>query len=316
MFTNLQAYKQAITTLTQIDARIVKQKFYTISIPDYVDIDIGNGSFNDVIFKWQSFDNATDGFDGFMTDNTNQAKMLQVSVNYNGRNDYRYIWNKYCSYNIKDLEQLKQAMKMGQTNFDFIEDKLEARKRNFDIMLQESVFNGNKLFDITTGLLNNPEVAINTDALTQSLSSLSGATLKAIVGNMLTAYANNAKYTAMPNRLVIPYSDFLGLSTATSPDFPVLSQLEFLENAFKKSTQNEDFKILPVAYANPAYNDTGKNIYCLYNKDADNMVFDLPVEYTTTPFNTIDNYTFYNVGYGQVGGVRIFRPQEVMYFTF
>ena len=316
MYTNLQAYKQAITTLTQIDARIVKQKFYTISIPDYVDMDVGNGAFADTIFKWQSYDNATDGFDGFMNDNTNQARMPQVSVNYDGRTDYRYIWNKYVSYNIKDLEQLRVAMARSETNFDFIEDKLEARKRNFDIMLQESVFNGNKIFNDNTGLLNNPDIALNVDVLTQSLSSLSGNALKGIVGNMLSAYAMQANYTAMPNRLIIPYNDFLGLSTATSADFPILSQLKFLENAFKDATQRDDFKILPVAYAQPSFNDSGKNIYVLYNKNADNLVFDLPVEYQTTPFNTIDNYTFYNVGYGQVGGVRIFRPQEVMYFTF
>lgn len=316
MYTNLQAYRQAITTLTQLDKEAVKQKFYTVSIPDYIQIDTGNGAFADSIFKWVAYENATDGFDGFQDDNTNQARMPRTSVGYNGRTDFRHLWNKYCSYNIKDLEQLRVALERGETNFDFIGDILESRKRNFDLMMQDCVFLGNKVFEDCKGLLNNDEVAIDTEDLTQSLSSMTAQELQAIVGTLLRAYTKQSEYTATPNRLLIPYSDFLGLSTSSSAEFPIKTKLEYLEEGFKGATMNSDFKILPVVYAQSEYNQMGKNIYCLYNKSPEVMVFDLPVEYQTTAFNTADNYTFYNVGYGQVGGVRIFRPQEVLYLTF
>ena len=315
MYTNLQSYKQALTTLTGLDAGVVKQKFYTLSLPDFIQLDIGNKAFDDSIYKWISFEDATDGYDGFQTDNTPQAKMVATNVGYSGVNHARFMWNKYCYYNLKDLEQLRVATAKGETNFDFIGDKLEARKRNFDLMMQECVFLGNKVFKSCKGLLNNDEVAVDTTDLPAPLSDLTGAQLQTVPGNMLRAFANQAEKTALPNRLVIPFNDYLGLSTSTSAEFPIKTKLQYLEDAFKGATGNNDFKILYCAYAEASRNDSGRNIYCLYNKDPEVLVFDYPVEYKTTQFGTLDNYTFYNVGYAQVGGTRIFRPAEVLYFN-
>lgn len=311
---SLSAYKKQIDTLTFIDKDITEQKFYRTSLPDYVDIDAGNGAFMDSIFKWSTTDLADNGFSGFNISNTNQARMPEVSVSLNSRTDMRYMWNKYVSYNLKDLEQLKNT-----GNFDLISAKLEARKKNFDLMTENICFLGNKIFSNAQGLLNNSQITVNTTVITKSIVAMSSAELQALAGSLLGTFYSNSNSTQMPNRLVIPASDYNGLGTSSDPTFPLVSKLNYLLDAFKTVLAAygiNDFKILPSPFADSINSGTGKQTYCLYNKDPDTMTFDIPVEYQTTAFNTVDNYTFQNVGFGQIGGVRIFRPQEVLYFSY
>lgn len=315
---SMNSYKQAIDTLTAIDKNVIDQKFYSVNIPDFVDIDVGNGAFKDQIFNYQTFDVAGDGFEGFQTDVSNESRMPSVDISYNGRIDQRRMWNKKVSYKLSDIKQIQAILRepVEQRNFDVIEKKLEARKRNFDLMLQDVAFLGNPVFNDIDGLLNNSEVTVDATLLTAGLGSLTDAQFQLVVGNILARYVSQNNYAELaPNRLVIPYSDFLSLTQINSIQFPMKSKLEVLEDAFKRATANPDFKILASPYAEAGRNGTENNIYVLYRKDPDVLVLDLPVEYTTTAFGTIDNYVFYNVGYGQVGGVRIFRPQEVLYLT-
>lgn len=314
----LNSYKQAIDTLTAIDRRVIEQKFYTVNIPDFVDIDAGNGAFKDQIFNFQTFDVAGDGFEGFQVDVSNESRMPTVDISYNGRIDQRRMWNKKVAYKLSDIKQIQSILRepVEQRNFDVIEKKLEARKRNFDLMLQDVAFLGNPVFNDIDGLLNNSEVTVDATLLTAGLGSLTDAQFQVVVGNILAKYVAQTNYTELsPNRLIMPYSDFLSLTQINSIQFPMKSKLEVLEDAFKRATMNPDFKILASPYAEAGRNGTENNIYVLYRKDPDVLVLDLPVEYTTTAFGTNDNYVFYNVGYGQVGGVRIFRPQEVLYMT-
>lgn len=309
----IMSYRQEIDTLTAIDKRITEQKFFEENIPDFVDIDEGNGAWDDKIFNNQVFDNAGDGFEGFQVDVSNESRMPLVDIEIDGRLDTREIWNKKVSYKISDLEQVRKAIITGSNNFDIVEKKLEARKRNFDLMLQDVAFVGNKVYTNITGLLNNSNVTVNTTDITQSIGSLSDANFNLLVGALLTSYTNNSNMSERkPNRFIVPYSDWLSLTQYNSVSFPTMSKLEYLENVFKKATMNNDFKILPSPYAEMG----GTHTYMLYKKDADNLVLDLPVSYQTTAFNTIDNFTFYNVGYGQVGGVRMLRPQTAIYFTY
>ena len=147
------------------------------------------------------------------------------------------------------------------------------------------------------------------------MGELSDTTFKKIVGTITKEFTRQANYTAQPNILLLPYSVWNSLTQFNSVQFPMMSLLELLEKNLKDSTGNENFKILWSPYCEAEMNGTGKDIYVLYRKDPDVMVLDIPVPYNTTAFNTIDNYTFYNVGYGQVGGVRVFRPQEIIYFS-
>lgn len=312
---NLQGYKQAIDTLTGIDKRVIEQKFYDVNIPDYIDVEEGNNAWAEQIFTYQSFEDAGDGMEGFQVESSNESRMPAVDVGYDGKVDIRRMWNKKVSYKLIDLKQIEQILRSGERNFSIIEDKLVARKRNFDQMLQKVAFLGNSVFKDITGLLNNQNVTIDATTFTTSMGELSDTTFKKIVGTITKEFTRQANYTAQPNILLLPYSVWNSLTQFNSVQFPMMSLLELLEKNLKDSTGNENFKILWSPYCEAEMNGTGKDIYVLYRKDPDVMVLDIPVPYNTTAFNTIDNYTFYNVGYGQVGGVRVFRPQEIIYFS-
>ena len=89
-----------------------------------------------------------------------------------------------------------------------------------------------------------------------------------------------------------------------------------MEEAFKLITRNAAFKILPLAYGDAAYSTLGVQKYALYNSEEESIRMDIPVDYTNTLANSIDNFSFQNVGYGQFTGVLAYRPAEMLYFQY
>ena len=145
---------------------------------------------------------------------------------------------------------------------------------------------------------------------------MTSAELKVFTNAVLDAYRVNCKRTAWPTHFTMPESDYLGLAGASNADFPLKSVLQVLEETFQTMTSNKAFKILPLAYGDAAYNDLGKQRYALYNAEEESIRMDVPVDYTNTLANSIDNFSFQNVGYGQFTGVLAYRPLEIMYFQY
>jgi hypothetical protein len=172
------------------------------------------------------------------------------------------------------------------------------------------------------------ELTINTSLISAALSGLNAANFATFVQTLISTYFTATASTQMPTTFVIPYSDFLGLQTMTpnvigagEGTFPI-SKLDFLLRAFKAATQNPNFEIKPLAYCDKENNSTrinvgtGKQCYILFNKDPESIRMDIPVDYTTTQPNSVNNFQFQNVGYGQYTGVGVYRNLEVLYFQF
>ena len=81
-------------------------------------------------------------------------------------------------------------------------------------------------------------------------------------------------------------------------------------------TGNKDFKVLPCAYGDKVYSGAAVQQYVLINQDEESIRMDVPVDYTNTLANSIDNFGFQNVGYGQFTGVLAYRPAELYYMQF
>jgi hypothetical protein len=87
-------------------------------------------------------------------------------------------------------------------------------------------------------------------------------------------------------------------------------------------TGNKSFKILPCRYGDEAVNAgylngaSGIQRYVLLNYDEESVKLYIPVDYTNTLANSLDNFSFQNVGFGQFTGVLAVRPQEMYYFSF
>lgn len=299
-----------ITTLTTVLAEVREQKFYTVKVSDFVPVRVGTGAWSTQLTSFTSEQSVDDFESGIANTSSKHAKIPNVDVVLNPVSTPILTWNKQIDWTVPELQY---SQKFGV--WDLVEAKEKARKQNWDLGVQKGAFLGYANTGIS-GLLNATGVTLNTAAMVATFTAATPAQLKVIVGEMVSAYLTGNGTTAFPDTLAIPMSDWVGMSGASSENFPINSVILQLQKAFADVTMNPNFKILPTAYADAA-NSGGayaKNRYVLYRNDADVLRTEIPVDYTMTMAHTFNGYQFANVGYGQVGGTFIYRKQEVMYF--
>jgi hypothetical protein len=191
---------------------------------------------------------------------------------------------------------------------------------NWDLGIQKIAFLGSATDPNVPGLLTNPNVTVNTSLITAYINSLNATNLQTFVTSLVQTYFANTNSTAMPNRFVIPYADWTGLpalTPGTVGTYPV-PLIEYLEKAFKMAVApyEKDFKILPLAYCDAANNPSGLHYYMLYRDDDESLRMDIPVPFTTTQPNSLNNFSFQDVGYGEYTGMVFYRNLEILRFQF
>jgi hypothetical protein len=311
---NALGYEVPITTLTTVVKRITEQKFFEISPADMVPIRIGNGAWSTNLETFRSFAIGDDFSTGVINTGANNSRLASGDVGVDAVNVKIKNWAKTIGYTLFDLEH---AAKSG--NWDLVTAKERARKKNWDLGIQKVAFLGLPGDSTCLGLYNQPGTLVDSTTLTQSMSSLassSPAGFSTFVQAILNAYRANCNRTAWPTHFVIPESDYLGLAAPSSPTFPLKSILQVFEETMQTMTKNKEFKVIPCAYGDKAYNPYGKQVYLLYNYDEESLRMDIPVDYTATLANSIDNFAFQNVALGQFTGVVAYRPREVYSFMF
>ena len=310
-FSNSLGYEVSITTLTTIMKRVAEQKFFEVAPADYLPVKVGEGAWSSNLLFYRSFDLADEFETGIVNVAGQNARLASADAAVDSLSINVKNWAKTIGWSIMELEM---AAKSG--NWDIVSAKEKSRKRNFDLGVQRIAFLGARGSSDVLGLLNQTGITTNTTTITAPISGLSVTDLKAFVVAIVEKYRSNCARTAMPNRFVVPESDFNGMAAQASSDFPILSVKKLLEDAFKEVTGKQDFRILPLAYADSAYNSIGKQCYCLLNHDEESLVMNIPVNYTNTLANTLNNFQFESVGYAQFTGVQVIRPLEMIYFQY
>lgn len=317
---NALGYDVAITTLTTVTKKITEQHFYEIPFADYLPVRVGEGTWSDQLTTYRSFNAADDFETGVINTGGQNARLASADAAVDALNIKVFPWAKSIGYSIFDLEF---AAKSG--NWDVVSAKEKARKENWDLGIQRIMFLGARGLNGATGsclgLLNQPGVTVNTTVITKAISAMSVAELKVFCAQVVEAYRSNCNRTAWPTAFIIPESDYNGLASQASPDFPIKSTLQLLEEMFQTICRNKSFKILPLAYGDAAYHAdvasiAGKQVYVLLKQDDTTIRADIPLDYTTTLANSLDNFSFQNAGYGQFTGVLAYRPLEVLYFQY
>ncbi len=310
---NALGFQIDITTLTAIQSLVTEQKFYKVPVAEYCPIKIGNGAWQSSILTYKSFDVSGDFETGVINTGTNNARVANTEAAVTGVPIAINNWAKGHGWTIFDLQM---ASKSG--NWDVVRAKEVTRKRNWDLGIQRVTFLGLKNNNSVLGILNQAGVTINTTLITQSISSMADtpADLSGFLRQVLEAYRANCSRSAMPNRFVIPESDYLGLATPSSPEFPLKSVMQLMLETFQVMTGNADFKILPSAYGDPAESGQSYYRYALYNAEEESLRMDIPVDYTNTLASSMDAFSFQNVGYGQFTGALAYRPAEMLYFQY
>lgn len=319
---NALGYEITITSLTTIMKKITEQKFFEIAPADYLPIRVGEGAWSSNLVTYRSYDSLAGDFStGLVNTGGNNARLAQADTGVDSVVVKVMNWAKSIGWSIMDLEQ---AAKSG--NWDLVTSKEKARKKNWDLGIQKLAFLGLSGDPTVLGLFTQLGVTVDMTTLTDSISSLDAAALSGFIASVLNVYRANAQRTAWPTHFIIPESDYLGLATPSSSDFPLKSKLQLMQETFQVMTGNKNFKILPCAYGdsatraldqygNPA-SIAGQQVYCLLNYAEESLRMDIPVDYTNTLANSIDNFSFQNVGYGQATGVQTYRPLEMYYFRF
>ena len=314
---NTVGYDISITTLTTIMKKVSGQKFFEIAPADYLPIRVGEGAWSSNLVTYRSFDFADDFTTGNLNTGGNNSRLANADTGVDSLMIPVINWAKTINWSIIDLEQ---AARSG--NWDLVTSKERARKRNWDLGIQKTAFLGQPSVTGTNaiyGLLNQPTVNINTTLLTNSIGSLAGSNgvaLSSFLGALLNQYRINCNRSAWPTHFIIPESDYLALAIPSSPQFPLKSILQLMQETLQTMTGNKNFKILPCSYADSAYSGVPNQVYTLSNYAEESVRMDIPVDYTNTLANSINNFQFQNVGYGQYTGVLAYRQLEMLYFQF
>lgn len=315
-FGNALGYEVSITTLTTIAKEISQQKFFEISPADYFAVKVGEGMWSTNITTYRSFD-AADVFESGIINMAGQnARLATADAGVDALNILVYNWAKETGWTIFELEQ---AAKSG--NWDVVAAKERARKKNWDLGIQRVAFLGARGLNSGSnatclGFLNQPSVPVNTTVITSPINLLSTSALKAFCAAVIEAYRTSCNRTAWPNRFTVPESDYNGMASQSSPDFPIKSVLQVLEETFQIATRQKDFKILPCAYGDNTYSGLGYQQYVLSRYDVESGKMEIPLPYTNTLANSINNLQFQAAAYGQFTGYLALRPLEHLYFQY
>ena len=298
-----------ITTLTTVIKKVTEQKFFEQSPADYMPIKVGDGAWSTNLQTFRSFV-LGDGFDtGVLNTGLNQSKMASADAGVDSINVKVINWAKALTWTLFDLQF---AAKTG--NWDLVTAKETSRLKNWQLGIQRTAFLGLDGDASCLGLMTQAGITTDTTTIPTQISAMTTANFKIFCAAILNVYRVNCNRTAWPTHLIIPESDYLGLAAPTSADFPLKSALQVLEETFSIMVK-KPFKILPNAYGDTAFNNLGTNKYMLLNYDEESLRMDIPVDYTSTLANSLDNFSFQNAAYGQFTGVQAYRPLELMYFT-
>ena len=311
------AYQYATDRLTYIRARYVEQTFYEVPPADFMDVLVGEGAWSAQIVTQLSFKASGSFKQGKAGTATGNAKIPVADALIAPQYTKIMNWNVATEYTLIDVNQ---ALFTG--TWDPIEAKQKARKKDYDLGIQEIAFIGDTSDEADyPGLLTIPTVTTNVSRISQAISSFSTTQFQTFVANVIGDFLATCAYTTFPNKFVIPTDDWAGLGVPVSPTFPNITMLDYLQKAFD-AICTKGLKMVPCAYGIPANNlnainvGTGKHCYVLYHEDIDTLFMELPVPYTVTQVGTYNNYQFQDVAYCQYSGVTVLKPLEMLYYQF
>jgi hypothetical protein len=307
-------YQRAIDTLTYIKTQITEQKFYRVNIADYMPVVVGEGSFSQDILTNQTLSTSGDFEEGNINQGSNNAQLATADVAVTSQTVQVINWAKSISYTLIEIEQALQS-----NNWDLIASKHNARKENWDLGLQQIAMLGSLNNNAgVPGLLNQPNVTVNTSLIQQLINSMTVTQFTSLVAGVVENYRSNSNRTSYPTHWVIPEDDYNGMTVPYSSAFPVISQIKYLTDSFA-ALGMPGLKIMPSAYAIPANNTAwgiNKHVYMLYNYDPRSIRMDVPVMITSTQPNTLNNFQFQDAAYGQYTGLWSYRILEMYQYQF
>jgi hypothetical protein len=304
-------YKYLIDTMSYIRGKVIDQKFYEISIADYLPMDVGEAAWSEEIIQNLAFTTGGDFFTGDTDTGEGNGRIANVDAALSKVRMPVKTWVKATNWTIIEIAKAAAA-----NNWNVVETKLKSLKKNWDLGIQEVAFLGHNVDTLVTGLLNDSEVNKNTSLITEPLSTMSETEFTAFVAGLLPAYYTNSNSTTLPDTFIMPTDDYLGMIVPYSSTYPNISKIQYLTDAMRRATGNASFEIKGLTYAQNEINSPrgiNKNRYVLYKNDPETLSMSIPVDLTILDADSANKFQWQQVGYGQYSGALINRKREVLY---
>lgn len=301
--------ERVITTLTQIVAGVQRQRFYTVqgNLTDYVPIEMGTGAYGRQLFQY-AVAQVGDSFEsGIIQPGNGINKDANVDITVDGIT----IRNNFWRMKYQATKEIVEMARVNAETFSYIEEQERARLKTFQLGIQKVAFLGTN-DGLNYGLLNQPEVTVNTSLLPTNVAGLSLEQLTNLAKTAISTYFANTNSTVFPNTWLMPTADFMSLGVPVNPQFPIGTVREFLEKAFVAAGAPADFRILHTVYNNTA-GTGGRGRHVLYNRDADTLTMYLPKPYTPYPLYPSGSLDMISDAEAQFTGVWVKRPAEILY---
>ena len=305
---NAYGLEKTITTLTQIIADVQRQKFYTLAEPltSYVPIEMGTGAYGRQLFQY-AVAQVGDNFEtGIIQPGNGINKDANIDITIDGTS----IKNNFWRMKYEATKEILESARVNAQTFSYIEEQERARLKTAQLGLQKNAIIG--IDGLTTGLLNNPDVTVNTSLLPANVSAMTIEQLTNFAKTAISTFFTNSNSTTFPNTWLMPTSDYMSLGVPINPEFPIGTIREFLERAFIDAGAPADFKILHTVYNNTA-SSTGAGRHVLYNRDSDVLTMYIPKPYTPYPLYPVGSLDMISDAEMQFTGVWVKRPAEVLY---
>ena len=299
-----------ITTLTDIIGGVVETKYYELNgqkLSDFCKIEVGRGAYTTELMQYASTIVGNNGKQGIVNPTANGiSKDANSSIQIGSIKMPNNFWR--WDYTVTN-ELVNMAQKNAET-FSIIEENEKARKKIWDLMLQDAWFNG--LGDGRSyGLLNQPNVTVDTTLMTAELGDMTDAQFQTFLAKVAGEYNKVSNYAISFNRMLIPSEQYFAL-TQPYGTFG-LNRLQVLEDAMKRIV-GADFKIVHAKYCTGASAQGGnKGRYVFYNDDADNVCAYLPVPYTPMPLFPQGSLDLISQAHGQFITPFVKRTNAVLY---
>ena len=299
-----------ITTLTDIIGGVVETKYYELNgqkLSDFCKIEVGRGAYTTELMQYASTIVGNNGKQGIVNPTANGiSKDANSSIQIGSIKMPNNFWR--WDYTVTN-ELINMAQKNAET-FSIIEENEKARKKIWDLMLQDAWFNG--LGDGRSyGLLNQPNVTVDTTLMTAELGDMTDAQFQTFLAKVAGEYNKVSNYAISFNRMLIPSEQYFAL-TQPYGTFG-LNRLQVLEDAMKRIV-GADFKIVHAKYCTGASAQGGnKGRYVFYNDDADNVCAYLPVPYTPMPLFPQGSLDLISQAHGQFITPFVKRETSMMY---
>lgn len=295
-----------ITSLTYRKRKLVVQKYYEVAVAEYMNVEVGApGSLNAYASEivQQSAQIKAGLFGQAVSSPTHgghRPAQIQVKVGSHGAPILEFT----AAYGVSRTE-LQQATL--SSDWHLIEAKIKGIMEAWHLGIQEVSFLGFPDEPKIVGLLNIPGVTINTTSITEPISDLTIDEFRSLIGNLIKAFRSNSDFTAWPNRLVIPDTDYATLITPWS-NLDSTPKLDVFEKAFQSAIKHQkgakamgEFKILPCAYAEEDRNPftSAENRYALYHKDPETLNMNIPMDLLMLPEHSEDGLYFHGSSIGR-----------------